>query len=134
MSKRQGKKCKYLIDASALYPMLLSENPYNFEEYSISTLTEYEIGNILWKENKKRHLEDPKRIAEIFSESIATSRKIEVDSIVDVLAIAVERNLTFYDASYAYLAEKEKIKLVTEDTDLHKKCKYAIHIKDIEPA
>ena len=133
MSKRQGKKCEYLLDASALYPMLLSEKPFNFEEYSISSLTEFEIGNILWKENKKGELDDPKRIAEIFSESIANSRKIEVDSIVNVLVIAIERNLTFYDASYAYLAEKEKIKLVTEDMDLHKKCKYAIHIKDIEP-
>jgi predicted nucleic acid-binding protein len=131
MSKRQGKKTKYLIDASALYPMLVSGNPFNFEQYEISALTEYELGNILWKENRKKQLENPKRIAEIFQESIADSSKINVDSMVNVLMIAIERNLTFYDASYAYLAEKENIKLVTEDVDLLKKCKCAIHIKDI---
>jgi hypothetical protein len=53
MSKRQGEKCEYLLDASALYPMLLSEKPFNSEEYAISSLTEYEIGKSLWKENKK---------------------------------------------------------------------------------
>jgi len=132
MSKRQDTKCKYLIDASALYPMLISGNPFNFEEYAVSSLTEYEIGNILWKENKKKELDDPKRIAEIFTESIAELRKIIIDSIVNVLAIAIETNLTFYDASYAYLAEKENMKLVTEDLDLLKKCKCAIHIKDVE--
>jgi predicted nucleic acid-binding protein len=59
-------------------------------------------------------------------------RKSSIDSFVSVLAIAIDRNLTFYDASYAYLAEKEDIKLVTEDVDLLKKCKCAIHIKDAE--
>ncbi len=132
MSKKQGRKCEFLIDASALYPMLLSQTPYNFEDYAISSLTEFEIGNTLWKENKRRKLDDPKRIAEIFSENIAGSLRIQIDSITNVLAVAIERNLTFYDASYAYLAEKNKMKLVTEDSDLHKKCKSSIHIKDID--
>ncbi len=131
MSKKQGVKCKYLLDASALYPMLISGNPLNLEEFAVSSLTEYEIGNILWKESKKKELDDPKRIAEIFSESIVDLPKISIDSAVNVLVIALARNLTFYDASYAYLAEKENIKLVTEDADLIKKCKCAIHIKDI---
>jgi len=124
-------KCKYLLDASALYPMLISGNPLNLEEFAVSSLTEYEIGNILWKENKKKELDDPKRVAEIFSESMVDLPKINIDSAVNVLVIALARNLTFYDASYAYLAEKENIKLVTEDADLIKKCKCAIHIKDI---
>lgn len=111
--------------------MLISGNPLNLEEFAVSSLTEYEIGNILWKENKKKELDDPKRVAEIFSESMVDLPKINIDSAVNVLVIALARNLTFYDASYAYLAEKENIKLVTEDADLIKKCKCAIHIKDI---
>ena len=89
--------------------MLLSGIPFNSEEFAVSSLTEFEIGNMLWKESKKKELDDPKRIAEIFTESIVDLQKIIVDSIVNVLAIAIERNLTFYDASYAYLAEKEAI-------------------------
>jgi predicted nucleic acid-binding protein len=97
----------------------------------VSSLTEFEVGNILWKQNKKKELDDPNRIAEIFEESMAELSKIWVDSPVKVLAIAVERNLTFYDASYVYLAEKENMNLVTEDIDLIKKCKFAIHIKNM---
>jgi predicted nucleic acid-binding protein len=132
MSKRQGARCKYLIDTSALYPILISGKPFNFDECAVSSLTEYEIGNVLWKENKKRKLSDPKQVAEIFSESISDVKKIGIDSIAKVLAVAIERDLTFYDATYAYLAEKENLKLVTEDLDLIKKCKFAVRVKDVE--
>src|SRR4030066_1546386 len=127
-SKRQDMKCKYLIDTSALYPILISGIPINADECAVSTLTEYEIGNVLWRENQKKKLKNPRRIATIFSEAIRPLRKMELDSIADVLAIAVERNLTFYDASYAYIAEKQNMKLVTQDTDLLKKCKVAIPV------
>jgi predicted nucleic acid-binding protein len=86
--------------------MLVRGIPFNAEECSVSTLTEFEIGNILWKQNKRKELDDPKRIAEIFEDSIAELNKIQVDSVVNVLAVAITRNLTFYDASYAYLAEQ----------------------------
>jgi len=112
--------------------MLLAGMMLNPDEYAVSSLTEYEIGNVLWRENKKKKLKNPVRIAEIFSETIRDFRKIGIDSIVNVLTIAIERDLTFYDASYAYIAEKEKIKLVTEDADLLKKCKSAINIKNVE--
>lgn len=54
---------------------------------------------------------------------------LELDSIANVLAVAIERNLTFYDASYAYLAEKENLTLVTQDAQLLKKCTAAIPIE-----
>ena len=57
---------------------------------------------------------------------------MEIDSIADVLAIAIERSLTFYGASYAYIAEKQNMRLVTQDTDLLKKCKVAIPVDKME--
>jgi len=123
MSERQGTKCKYLIDTSALYPMLVSGVPFNADEFAVSSLTEYEIGNVLWRENQQKKLKDPARAATIFSETIRPLRKMQIDSLANVLAVAIERRLTFYDASYAYLAEKENIRLVTQDIDLLKKCK-----------
>ena len=132
MSKRQDTKCKYLLDTSALYPLLISGIPFNSEECAVSSLTEYEVGNVLWRENQQKKLKDPSRIAAIFSEALAPLRKFEVDSIANVLEVAIERHLTFYDASYAYLAEKENLKLVTADTDLLKKCKVAISINEMK--
>lgn len=132
MSKRQGTKCKYLIDTSALYPILFSGVVFNAEECAVSSLTEYEIGNVLWRENQQKKLKDPTKIATIFSEAIQPLRKMEIDSLANVLTVAIDRHLTFYDASYAYIAEKENIKLVTQDTDLLSKCKVAISIKEME--
>lgn len=129
--KQQGKKSKYLIDTSALYPLLISGKPFNTEECTVSSLTRYEVGNVLWRENKQKKLKDPTRIATIFSEALNPLRVLEIDSLANVLAVAIERNLTFYDASYAYLAEKEKLALVTQDTELLKKCKTAITIKEM---
>ena len=94
----------------------------------MSSLTGHEIGDVLWRENQQKKLKDPARIAAIFSEVLAPLRKFDVDSLANVLEVAIERRLTFYDASYAYLAEKENLKLVTADTDLLKKCKAAISI------
>ena len=132
MSKRQEMKCKYLIDTSAIYPLLISGKPFSAEECAVSSLTEYEIGNVLWRENQQKKLKDPARVAAIFSEALAPLRKFEIDSIANVLEIAIGRRLTFYDASYAYLAEKENLKLVTADTDLLKKSKAAISINEMK--
>lgn len=132
MSKRPDTKCKYLIDTSALYPLLISGVPFNTDECAVSTLTEYEVGNVLWRENQKKKLKDPRRVAAIFSEAIRPLRRMEIDSIADVLAVAIERNLTFYDASYAHIAEKHDMKLVTQDADLLKKCKAAIPLNKME--
>ena len=131
-SKQQGTKCKYLIDTSALYPILISGEAFNAEECAVSSLTEYEIGNVLWRENQQKKLKDPARIATIFSEALVPLRKMDIDSLSNVLTVAIERHLTFNDASYAYLAEKENLKLVTQDPDLLKKCKAAISIKEMK--
>ncbi len=132
MSQRQDKRCKYLIDTSALYPMLISGIPFSVEECAVSSLIEFEVGNVLWRENKQEKLKDPSRVATIFSDALAPLQKMTIDSIADVLAIAIERNLTFYDASYAYIAERQNMKLVTQDKDLLKKCKVAIPIDQME--
>ena len=126
--KPQGTKCKYLIDTSALYPLLVLGVPFNSDECAVTTLTEYEVGNVLWRENQQGKLKNPQRVASIFSEALAPLRKFDIDSLPEVLAVAIERNLTFYDASYASVAEKNALKLVTQDTDLLSKCKAAIPI------
>jgi predicted nucleic acid-binding protein len=128
MSKRQGKKCKYLIDTSALYPLLASGVPIDSDECAVSTLTEYEVGNVLWRENQQGKIKNPHKVAAIFSAVLRPLRKFEIDSLPGVLAIAMERHLTFYDASYASIAEKNQVQLVTEDADLLNKCKAAIPI------
>ncbi len=131
-SEKSEQKDRYIIDTSALYPMLLKGIPLDPNKFVISTLTEYEIGNVLWKENKRKKLKNPERVAAIFSESTKDLEKLGLDSIVEVLKLSLERNITFYDASYAYLAEKEHLKLITQDKELQKKTDNAIGIEDVK--
>lgn len=132
MSERQGTKCKYLIDASAIYPILISGILLNAEECAISSLTEYEIGNVLWKECKQGRMKNPHLATTTFSKAMQNLTKLEFDSIDNVLAVAIERNLTFYDATYTHIAEKENLTLITQDTNLLKKCKTAVSIKEMQ--
>ena len=46
-------------------------------------------------------------------------RRLSVgNEIAEVLQIAIENDLTFYDASYLYLAKKYGLKIFTQDQDL----------------
>ena len=45
-----------------------------------------------------------------------------------VLEVAVERDLTFYDASYAYVAETLGLSLVTRDRELLRKSPASIDV------
>ena len=113
--------------------MLLSGKAFNLEQFAVTSLTEYELGNVLWKETKKKKIKF-KDAAQTFSETLSELKKISIDGISDTLALAMERNLTFYDASYAYIAENMGLTLVTEDIELLKKCKHAINTEDAENA
>ena len=108
--------------------MLLKGMVIDPDRFAIGQLTEYEIGNVLWKEFQRGKISNPVRVAEIFYESIKELPRIGVDSMPNVLLLAVDRKLTFYDASYSYLAEKERMTLVTQEEDLKRKTKNAIGI------
>ena len=110
---------------------MLSGKAFNLEMFAVISLTEYELGNVLWKEAKRKRI-DFKVAAQTFSDELSEMRKIGIPSIGDVLTIAMERNLNFYDASYVYIAENEGLKLVTEDSEVLKKCGCAVKTKDVE--
>lgn len=54
---------------------------------------------------------------------------ITIDNMVEVQKIATEKGLTFYDASYLYAAEKNNLKLVTEDRELLNSSKNAVNLQ-----
>jgi predicted nucleic acid-binding protein len=60
-------------------------------------------------------------IVNMFKEIIENLKKLNIgQKILEVLEIAKKNNITFYDASYIYVAKEYKLKLVTEDLDLLK--------------
>jgi len=123
---------EYLVDASALYPLILKlrEEILSYaDKLAVLDLTLYEVGNVLWKEHKKGKIKDLGSSAALFQEALAPLNRLTVDNLEEVLKVAVERNLTFYDASYVYVAEKLSLKLVTEDEEILEKCSDAVNLE-----
>jgi len=115
---------KFLVDASALYPLVLKLREKLLEYSSLLVvldLTLYEVGNVVWKEHRRGRIRDPTMVAGLFQEifNIIPVQSFNAD-ISRVLGIAAEENLTFYDASYLYTARAQGLKLVTEDQDLQR--------------
>jgi predicted nucleic acid-binding protein len=55
---------------------------------------------------------------------------INVQHLKDIERIAIERDLTFYDASYVFVAETQDLKLIAEDEDLLSKCESSITLDE----
>ncbi len=122
----KGEEClsgvRCLLDASAVYPLLIELREKVLEYIDLFTvldLTIYEIGNAIWKSYRRGKLTNIDAITKLFEEVLGSVKKLGIgNEIREVLQIAVENNLTFYDASYLYIARKYGLKLVTEDQEL----------------
>lgn len=113
---------KYLLDASALYPLILrlKEGLLLYKDhFAVLDLTIYEAGSALLKAHKKGAVKHLSPVAKMFEEVMKGLRKLSIEAeVFEVLGIAAKSGLTFYDASYAYVARREGLKLVTEDPEL----------------
>jgi len=120
---------EYLLDASALYGLVAHYHRWigHREKLAILHLTVYEVGNALWKEARAGRL-PWREAAGALSRMLSSLKMLDNPPIEKVLEVAVERDLTFYDASYAYVAETLGLSLVTQDRELLKKSPAAIDV------
>lgn len=109
-----------LFDASSVIDVLLGEEgtiTHLFDEYTLE-LTRYEAGNALWKIDAAR---DDLPDDELREATALLDRVLEEMVLADTtdgtrtMGVALEEGLTFYDASYLAVAERESLALVTED-------------------
>jgi len=118
----------FVIDASFVLAYLLDEDNTTIDSifekqvkgeiYFISpSLLKYEVGNTLRTKlmRKKIKKEEAQRLYRSF---LAINIKEELLDFHDVLDLALEKNLSFYDAPYLYLAKSKKIDLLTLDHSL----------------
>ena len=61
----------------------------------------------------------------LWNEALSRLEAHSIERLEDVKSIAVERDVSFYDASYVWLAEERNLSLVTEDEELLKVCRKA---------
>ena len=126
----------YLLDTSALYPLIrkLRENILDYsDKLTILDLTLYELGNTLWKEWKRGLIKDINKVTLMAEEILKILNKVSIQpkEIKSILKIALENDLTFYDSSYIYMAEKYNYKLVIKDNKILKTYNKAITINTL---
>jgi predicted nucleic acid-binding protein len=120
---------EYLLDASALYGLVAHYHRWigHREKLAILHLTVYEVGNALWKEARAGRL-PWRETAGALSRVLSSLKMLDNPPLEKVLEVAVERDLTFYDASYAYVAETLGLSLVTQDRELLRKSPASIDV------
>ncbi|RLE77108.1 MAG: PIN domain nuclease [Thermoprotei archaeon] len=127
---------RYLVDASALYPLVLKLR-YRVAEHCellrVLDLTLYEVGNVVWKEYRLGRISDLKAVASMFSEVLSWVGvdRVRPKEVKEVAKLAASRGMTFYDASYIYVAEGRGYKLVTLDSNLLERCACAVTLEQM---
>jgi predicted nucleic acid-binding protein len=123
---------KYLLDASALLPLIIRRGKQliieaSREDLATTDLAIYEACNSLWKLStllKLISLEDAVDTANTIKDLAIRGviKPIEFTKLdfSNTLRIANEKGLTFYDASYIAATESSEAILVTEDEKLKK--------------
>ncbi len=118
----------YIIDASVYAPLIIAYGRPLIEKlrkvkFIVLDLTIYEVCNAFWKECLKlrRMREDETLIACKVAKSLlryVTLYKVTDLDVEEVIRIAIENNITFYDSSYIALACKLKSPIASEDRDI----------------
>lgn len=124
---------EYVLDASALGALLekLGEKGLRYLEGAVTLdLALYELGNLLWKAcrlrgvvSEEEALEGARSLAKVLE--LVRREQIRGEDAEGIMALALSLGLTFYDASYLYLAKSRGVFLVTEDGDLLERAKAA---------
>lgn len=97
---------------------LAAEDP----EWISTGLWRYELGNVLWKKCRFEGEDRLKmeRLLSVANEVI--SETVEAVDSPSILEIATASGLTFYDASYVWLARSRGWKLRTRDDQILREC------------
>jgi len=101
------------------------------KESAVLDLAKYEVGNAVLKESEVKGM-DWNRMTSAWQRLLKFFTVITIDNMVEIQRIAVEKGLTFYDASYLHTAEKRNLKLVTEDSDLLKSSENSVTLQALK--
>ncbi len=114
---------RYLFDASSIFEIIKTENLKSLVDGCTTDLARFELGNVVWKEvnlTKKLSPNEGERIIALIMNALGLMDIVETLDLKGILLFANKHKLTYYDASYAYAAIKNKLVLVTEDNELSK--------------
>lgn len=125
----ENNKIKFVIDSSVVVSFLLDEKGTDtealFKRFTQGEITFiapnilcYEVGNVLRTRVLQKKL-STKRAFSIFQVFFDLHIELHTFSYERTLKLAIQKRLSFYDASYIYLAKSQNIPLYTLDKHLH---------------
>lgn len=118
---RQRDEMK-LFDSSAIINLCAEKKLDPLLEGFTLNLALYELGNAVWKQvciHKTVTVEEANIVLDSLADVFGKMRKLKVERPLEILKIAVEEKITYYDASYLYTAIKNGLTLVTDDEKLY---------------
>ncbi|ARM75425.1 type II toxin-antitoxin system VapC family toxin [Acidianus manzaensis] len=113
----------YVIDSSSIYKAIIEKKANVLGgNYTIS-LAKFELGNIIWKEVflRKKILQNEGISLLNLIVNILDTMCFKQVNIIEAEKLAILKGITFYDASYLWLAKELNIPLVSEDEKLKNK-------------
>lgn len=112
----------YLLDSSSIINLVKRRKLEAFENAGTIDLALYECLNAVWKEAlllKRLKEETALKLASSIAKIFASIETYSITGFEDeVLKLALKEGITFYDASYLYVAIKNNFILVTDDERL----------------
>jgi len=122
-----------VFDSSSIFAAILRNEVEKLVGNQTLEVARYELGNALWKQAKRnrdglteRGLE---QLAQVVTDALNLLDVASVESREkEVLELAIRLGLTFYDASYVYLASRSGATLVTEDLKLLDRARGAVKV------
>lgn len=111
----------YLFDANAFLDLIRRKKALIAGQY-ILDLTIYEIGNAIWKEATLFRTLTMNEAVQFMANLLSVVQKMNIirieEDLDQIMELAIETHLTFYDAAYLYFAIKKGLTLVTNDKKL----------------
>ncbi|MEM2882817.1 MAG: type II toxin-antitoxin system VapC family toxin [Candidatus Bathyarchaeia archaeon] len=126
----------FLFDASSIFEALIGENVGILSDNYTLEIARYELGNILWRSRAlTKDINDGEciRLANLIKNVLKLLNVINIGCCeVEILKIAEELKMTFYDSSYVFIARERGIPLITEDEQLRRKAEGYIKVMNVE--
>lgn len=118
-----------LLDASTLFLIVREADEDRalrvFSDSRVTTLTDYEMGSILWKEHRIAGRLSSAEIRDLASRTkrilkMITHVSTQPEALEETLDIAIRERVSYYDVSYIQTAKQLNLILATDDNVLAK--------------
>jgi predicted nucleic acid-binding protein len=123
---------RIILDSSAIFYFFKNGDIKKISDCMTTSLAQYELGNILWKEynlHKRITAEELSKAISNIEELLSAIDTIDIKNrLDDIVKTATKLNITFYDASYVFLCKDIGATLVTTDEKLIKKARNFVEI------